>query len=230
MLFRQLHLHTAHLRELTDFYGRVLGFECAAGDDLLTIKAGKTNLEFLPGREDCYYHFAFNIAPNKIHDCLKWLSLRSKVLPHEGKSIVHFEAWKADAVYTLDTAGNVVEFIARKSLPPSYTLGFDPKQDVLSVSEIGCPVRSISAFRDTVARAGVPIYSGGLRSFCALGDAVGLFIAVDHEKKWWMPTQIEAKAYPFSLWFVQGENEYKMEFGDRVIIERSGPFTTPPSK
>lgn len=230
MLFTQLHLHTAHLRELSDFYGRVLGFECAEESNSLSIKAGKTDLRFTGGGKDCYYHFAFNIASNKISQCLKWLSLRSKVLPHEGKSIVHFEDWAADAVYTLDSAGNVVEFIARRGQPASYTIGFDPQQDVLCVSEIGCPVGEISVFGDAVARAGVPVYSGSLHAFCALGDPEGLFIAVDGEKKWWMPTQIKAKAYPFSLKFVQGENEYEMEFGDRAVIKPSGPFTTSPSR
>jgi len=217
MLFTQLQLGTAHMQDLSDFYGRNLGFGCDFSEDRFSVKAGKTNLVFTPCQEDCYYHFAFNIASNKIQSCLKWLTLRSEVVPYQGRSVVHFDNWNAEAVYTLDPGGNIVEFIARQDMPASDTVGFDPKQDVFSVSEIGCPVENISGFRDAIAQANIPIYSGSLRYFCALGDPQGLFIVVDGDKKTWMPTEVEAKAFPFNTRFTQHDKVFQLEFGNRTV-------------
>lgn len=212
MLFTRLQLYTTHIESLHRFYAQTLGFRCHLEPGRLLIRAGKTELIFTENDQDCYYHFAFNIPSNKIRECLEWLAPQNTVLPHEGDVIVPFPAWNAEAIYTLDRGGNIIEFIARQDIAASNDPGFSVARDVLNVSEIGCPVESIPEFQKAIAETHVSVYSGGSKYFCAMGDAEGLFIVIDAGKKTWMPTEIEAKAFPFTVWFEQDHSSIEMYF------------------
>ncbi len=87
-----------------------------------------------------------------------------------------FPDWNAHAVYYLDAAGNILEFIARHNLPTATQQPFS-WQSILSVSEIGLATPDVRDFCQQLnTRLGLERWRGNDTDFAAVGDEEGLFI------------------------------------------------------
>lgn len=215
MRIQRLDLFAHDLQALGSFYER-LGLVCKPSVGALSISCGETQLNFHQSEEKPNYHFAFNIPANRLQACHDWLGAHADLLPFEGSTVIDFPNWKAQSVYALDPAQNIIEFIARKDVGPGSEAGaFQPGTELLNISEIGCPVQRIPDFRDAISMAQVPVYSGGDQYFCALGDEHGLFIVVDPGKEFWLPTELKAVAYPLQCVFQQNDEVYTLEFSSQ---------------
>ena len=153
----------------------------------MTFQAGWTELTWRsgPGTGN-HYHFAFNIAPNRVEAAHTWLRERVEILKGpDGNELIEFADWNAKSLYFLDPAGNVAEFIARRALPDSEEL-------ILCVSEVGV----VGMEHELLSQK--PYLGMTSDSFVARGDEEGMLIIVK-EARPWFPTQIPAQRASMSV-------------------------------
>jgi catechol 2,3-dioxygenase-like lactoylglutathione lyase family enzyme len=197
----ELKLLTDRLAPLRRFYAESLGFPIRGEwPDEFSVRAGATTLTFLAAPSGMHptYHFAFNIAENRIGDAREWVAGRAPILAHAENETTYFPDWNAHSVYFSDPAGNVVEFIARHNLANASARSFYAHA-VLGVSEIGVPVADVDAM--------LSILSAGIRErvwdrtgsrFVAIGDEEGLLIVVPDSHEWF-PTARRVGIWPIVM-------------------------------
>lgn len=199
MRILEVELPTAALAAQRAFYGDALGLDVERETgDRVTLRAGATRLTFVAADDPGALHFAFNVPENRIEDAADWLAARAPLVPGpSGERVLDFSGWNADAVYCVDPAANVVELIARHSLPNASDDPFGP-QALLELSEVGMPVDDVPT---TVAylegEVGIPLWDGDRRGFTALGDDHGLFIVVPKGRDWF-PTDRPGTTQPLT--------------------------------
>lgn len=181
------------------FYAETLGLPVRRLNRSVVVPIGSTEVVFSPDPLATPYHFAINIPSFHEKEALQWLQHRVELLPFQGQALVDFPAWSAKAMYFYDPAGNIVELIARRNLGLRAPLPFSAKS-LLEVSEIGMAPDSIEETYHTLHKnCAMEIFDGNLDTFCAIGDEYGLFIAVDKQRKLWMPTDDEVFSSPFAV-------------------------------
>lgn len=183
-----------------NFYAGVLGFPVELNDEAgLALRVGSTLLRLIPGEVAGPYHFAFNVPRDRLEQARAWLEERVTLLTNEGgEAVFHSDDWNADITYFRDADGNILEFIARHTLPTPTGTAFGVA-DVLSVSELGVAVPDVpGAVRDLSGQFGLPVYGGVSPTFTALGDEEGLLIVVPVGRGWF-PTGEPACRLPFPL-------------------------------
>lgn len=199
--FLRLRLRTSHLEEQRDFYRDRLGLPIVAEThDFVTIRAGNTELQFVHSEVagHPYYHFAFNIPENKLDAAITWMRSRAPLVQRRGTDgpIFHFAHWNAHAIYFFDPAGNIVEFIARHTLPNSAAGAFDVP-DILYASEIGLVVPEVpQAVAALKGRLGIEEYVGVSNVFAPVGNEYGLFIVVQTGRTWFGTENLAAAVFP----------------------------------
>lgn len=200
-------LRTASLSILQHFYREVMGLEAERKDRSLSLKIGRSQLVFeQAGSGAPFYHFAINIPANKIGEARAWMRGRAELLWMEDyrSEIAEFVNWKAQSIYFLDPAGNIVELIARHELHNEESGPFSAEQ-WLSLSEIGLvyPVNEIdSATKRLLEQFGLSWFSRQppFPQFKAIGDDEGLFIAVTEHRHWY-PTRVPSRIFPLQVSF-----------------------------
>jgi catechol-2,3-dioxygenase len=184
------------------FYTSVLGLPLHMNDrNTLDLGAGTSRLLFRRSvNKRPVYHFAFNIPHNKIEEAATYMSERTQLIPHEGKTIIDFAAWNAFALYFYDNNGNIIELIARADLANSTNNPFSGSQ-LLCLSEVAVVTDDVSKTCKLVkARADIDPYikQPVHENFAALGDAHGLII-VSAKHRHWFPTEQPAQHYPVKV-------------------------------
>lgn len=201
MKIKSVSLKTGKLSALLRFYTDTLGLDLPSQkDDAFTINAGETQITFEQSSDhpDAFYHFAFNIPENRLDDCIAWLEGKAELITLDGEHIFDFKAWDAHSVYFYDPAGNIIEFIARHRLNNSSNGRFSAKS-ILSVSEIGMPVKDVRKFYERLYdELDLPLFTGDLKTFTAAGDDNGLIIIVPEERHWF-PDCPRAEIFPISI-------------------------------
>ncbi len=200
---RHLRLRTAVLPEMREFYRKKIGLPIIAEKpESFTMRAGGTTIEFVRSAEanSPFYHFAFNIPENKLEKAIAWMEGRAPLIPQRstGNIIFHFAHWNAHAIYFNDPAGNVVEFIARHTMPNAARGDFG-LPDILYASEIGVVVPDVPLAADALKnRLGIRDYAGTSATFAPLGDERGLIIAFPIGRNW-LASNIPTAVFPAEL-------------------------------
>lgn len=203
MKIKHLTLDCANLQEQKYFYTKKFAFEILdESDEHLTLKMGSSHLTFRENRlNKAYYHFAFNIPYDAIPKAANWLDKKVVIIETDDGKIKDFSNWEALAIYFLDPAGNIVEFIGRKRVKANTRTVFNEK-DVINISEVGLPVFQVNEAYDMIHRkAEIEKFDCKSSTFCACGDDNGLFIIVDRAEKLWYPTDEAAKTFPMEVVF-----------------------------
>lgn len=210
MHITELTLYTPQLLAQKEFYIKTLAFSLVEeSSNSFVIQCGYSRLRFVNHPVKTQYHFAFNIPSNQIKPALEWIKKRAKLLPFEGKEIIDFPDWNAEAVYFYDTDLNIVEIIARKNLEMNSNQTFS-SQSIQCISEVGIPTLNLKSLHDTLNKVlKAEIYSGNFHRFCAIGTETGLVIGIDYTVKKWIPTMEVAHPYPLSF---ELENDQKRRF------------------
>ena len=201
MRIYRLDLWTTDLAALRPFYADLLQLPVlSATAAILSLQAGHTRLTFTPAPAGWHgrYHFAFNIAPDHFAAAKVWLATRVPLIRDStGADEFYSENWDADMVYFYDPAGNIVEWIARHTLPPDAT-PWPAIPTPLGISEIGLGTPDVpQAVASLAATLGAPIYRGpGSATFTPVGDEDGLFIVVQAGRIWFPDTGIPADRSP----------------------------------
>lgn len=214
MQFDALRLRTTHLAAQRVFYTETLGLPLHVEDaTAFTVQAGATRLTLAASPDFTgAYHFAFNVPRSLFASARAWIAARTPLL-REGERDAFVSTsggWDAEMTYFRDAAGNIVEFIARRTLPDDATGAFGPEM-IRCVSEIGLPVADVPAQSAALAATlGAAPYGEQSDTFAPVGDEHGLVIVV-REGRPWFPTQTAATDAPVHL-TVQGgaTGEYRV--------------------
>ncbi|MDH3648219.1 MAG: hypothetical protein OEQ53_00965 [Saprospiraceae bacterium] len=208
MKIEALHLYSRDLGQMQEFYVDELGMtQGDSGEDHFSLQCGDSVLHFWQRDDAKPYHFAFNIPSNLIKEALIWMEDRVPPIRFEGRSIIDFPAWNAQALYFYDPDFNIVEFIARQDVEKESSAYFDARQ-VISISEIGMVTDDIEALYVALNEIKpLPIYDGTFTSFCAMGDPQGLFIVVNFLRKKWFPSGDEMYRTDFVI-----EGDFNVEY------------------
>jgi hypothetical protein len=189
---------------LAGFYEKQLELPVNLNRSSSEIVMGSSRLVFNQAAigQDPFYHFAINIPANKIEEARDWLSARVELIrmADYNSDIADFRNWNAKSIYFFDTAGNIVELIARRDLNNDNDEPFSSNQ-FLSVSEIGVvyPVEHIQKNTETLIQRYELTYfdkQPPFPQFKAVGNDEGLFIIVSEGRNWY-PT--EKRSGLFSL-------------------------------
>lgn len=193
-LLRRITLGAPDPGALLPFYASTLSLPASYDPrtNTLTIRAGGSELRFIPAAPGSQpvHHFAFDVPRNLIDAAQSWLAARTPLIPNRdtGSPRARFPSWNAEAVYFHDPAGNIGELIARHDLPNDRPAPFSPEH-ILHLSEIGLPVRNVTAAAERLMRAfDLPCYPDPSApvspDFTALGDERGLLILVPESRPW----------------------------------------------
>lgn len=212
MNIKRLELLTVDLVSQREFYTNILELPARLDESGLHIQAGTTEIVFTQAPADFVgaYHFAFNI-PNNLYQAAKdWITARIPLLKdNSGKEDFHSNTWNSDSIYFLDAAGNVLEFIARYTLPNPANGDFG-SSNILNVSEIGLPSENVIAWANELcAKLGLSTYKQEPNeTFTPVGDENGLFILPIQNRIWMPDSGVPAKMLPVKVsgdgWQVSG--------------------------
>ncbi|HRQ23296.1 MAG TPA: hypothetical protein PLF42_07705 [Anaerolineales bacterium] len=197
MLIKRLELLTLDLIAQRDFYSTVLDLPTHLENDTLFVKAGRTDLSFKQAPADWTgaYHFCFNIPENQFAHAKAWLSARIPLVEDDkGNNQFQSKTWNSSSIYFKDTAGNILEFIARHNQQNAVHAPFDSGQ-ILQISEIGLASQDVIAFaRELCERLGVSVYKQEPKAdFTPIGDEDGLLILPVENRIWYPNTGIPAR-------------------------------------
>jgi catechol-2,3-dioxygenase len=203
MRIEEVELLTGDVAALRDFYAGVLKLPAQLADGVLSVQAGRSRLTFkqAPAGWEGFYHFAFNIPENQLKEAKAWISSRVPLIRDQaGEDEFDFESWNAHSIYFRDPARNILEFIARHSLPNRSGEPFD-EEGVLSISEIGITSEDVlETVHMLEERLGIEVYDGPpSETFTAIGDENGLLIVVKRGRVWFPDTGQTADLYPVTV-------------------------------
>lgn len=219
MHLKEITLQTKNISALHNFYRNTLELPVKyINEKQIVVTAGESKLIFEETNSEVnpFYHFAFNIPSNKLGESIHWLQNKVELLWLEDyKSFVaDFVNWHAKSIYFLDSAGNILELIARFDLDNKETESFSCKQ-FLNVSEIGL----VLANEDFDKKAKYILYDYQLNyfpkqppfpHFRAVGDDEGLFIIVP-ERRNWFATEMSSSIFPLKILFSDNGNEMELK-------------------
>ncbi len=195
-LIKGLKLETASpLSTMRTFYEKTIGLNILAHSSKeLTIQAGQSTITFIQTSKQDYrpfYHFAFNIPENKIYKAMEWQKKRTPLVnPRPNihrdpmKDVSDFSHWNAHAIFFLDPAGNLVEYIARHDLKNGASGDFSVR-DILYESEIGFIVSDVlAAGNHFLQNLNLKEYRPGSDGFWPIGDEHGLLLMIGQGVVW----------------------------------------------
>lgn len=213
----QLHrviLKTGSIEKTKAFYTQTLGLDVVTETkDSISFSVGRSTLCFeLKEHTDAFYHYAFNIAENKLEEAMKFIEQKGvPILDFKGERFADFTNWNAKSFYFHDNNNNIVELIARYDLGYTTDQPFD-KNALKEISEIGFVVEDVRQSASILQRDyNMPLFSKGPEKddFMVLGDDHGL-ILLSAIGRGWYPTDIPATPYPVSVHCDHGYLELKL--------------------
>jgi catechol 2,3-dioxygenase-like lactoylglutathione lyase family enzyme len=189
-------LLSSNLEVQQQFYTETLGLPLIAGDaGSFAVQAGQTRLSFrATARQAGPYHLALDVPEHRFEEALNWVRSSVPLLTQDGQETFFFEDWDAHSLYFTDPCGNILELIARHTLPRPQHAGL-----LVNISEVGVAVSDVL---DTVkhlrSALGVGRYGEGSASFSPAGTHEGLLILVQ-EGRLWFPTTHAALPLPLQI-------------------------------
>ncbi|WP_047981880.1 VOC family protein [Ornithinibacillus contaminans] len=205
MEIQSLVLHTNDIQEMKKFYLDLLQFPLVNEDkDSFCIKVGTSQLVFTSKnvKGNPYYHFAFNIPSNQFSEAKAWVKERVELSLEDGSDEVYFENFLAHALYFYDPAGNIVEFIARGSIPVEATEPFS-SASIINISEIGLTVDDAIRVGSELIDNGIPIRDNRPLSTTSLNfmgeNANGIFIILNQPGRRWIFSDKLSAVFPIEI-------------------------------
>lgn len=219
MHIKAVHLKNDNLPAVHDFYAHTLELPInSMSDTRLSIQVGTSELVFTHGNP-AQYHLAFNIPQNAFLAGKTWISNRTGLIPTvNDKDEMNFTAWDAHSAYFYDSAGNVLEIIARHRLKNDSQAAFSGRS-LLNISEIGFGVTDVEATTDLICdKFNLPVFDGdGSDVFTAIGNNNGLLIVVPLGREWFPNSRVDAEDLPLKIVFEHG-SAHTLELPDVPVM------------
>jgi catechol 2,3-dioxygenase-like lactoylglutathione lyase family enzyme len=205
MRFRHVRLHAAarRLPALTAFYGDRLGLELAGtGESSLAVSVGETQLDFVAGDGQPFYHFALLAPGNRFAELLEWARERTELLPDRtsGDVVFDFTNWEARACYFHDPGGNIVELIAHRGIGETAREGPFAGEELLGLSELGLVGSTAELASVLEGELGLELWAGTVEvgRLAFVGEKARTLI-LSPEGRPWLPTGRPAEAHPIEI-------------------------------
>jgi len=215
-IFKAVTLHTNQLNELKDFYQNTLDMLVVDETlDFFTLQIGKSVLTFKESHLPATYHFAFNIPGNHMSEAKKWLQARVKLNQEDGNDEIYYKSFDADAIYFDDPAGNVVEFIGRRT---KYSEADFTISSLLDISEMSITTPHVLEVAEKIQELGVTSRnheSVEADSLNFLGKYDTYMILVPPKRRWYFSTQI-SETFPLKIILLNGHS---------ILIDKNGIMT-----
>ncbi|MFJ8260574.1 VOC family protein [Rummeliibacillus sp. NPDC094406] len=164
MKIEKVSLQVSNFEQTVKFYQDILQFKMITfNTNYAAFQIGESILELNKDHEDnaYYYHFAFNIHANLFPEAKKWLSTRLTLLKEDNLDEIDFDGKsQANACYFEDPAGNIVEFIARRTTSPISDDKEFSSDHILSISEISLTTANVRETAGKLDKIGIPIRDG----------------------------------------------------------------------
>ncbi|MFN0200388.1 MAG: VOC family protein [Bacteroidia bacterium] len=212
-----LTLQTKDLMGTKKFYQDILGFQkLAESEKHLVFQVGSSSLifELVEESNAPKYHFAFNIPINKMDEAISWAIQKVDLLENDKKeTIIHFENWKAKAIYFFDTNRNIVELICREDLNYTTDSAFSA-ESIFNISEIGLVVDyPLQTSAEIIEKTNTCFFDKGPKreDFAALGTDAGLFVISNPHRNWY-PTKDRAEKHKVRAKIKVKEEIFELEF------------------
>ena len=189
-------LLSPNLEAQRQFYTETLGLPLVSDNTgIFMVQAGQTRLSFrAAARQAGPYHLAFDVPEDRFEEAWSWLHPSVSLLTQGGQEIFFFEDWNAHSLYFTDPGGNILELIARHTLPRAHHADL-----LVNISEVGMAVPDVlDAVEHLRGALGVGGYGEGSASFSPVGTHTGLFIVVQAGRPWF-PTAQAAVSLPVSI-------------------------------
>lgn len=198
MKLKEVHLLSDDLNDTQIFYEtKLLCSPIEKTGMRLVFQFGPSKLIFhLSQQQKPYYHFAFTIPCNQLHESFEWVKKNLEPVRVADGFFVRFDAWKASSFYFFDNNGNLLEFIAREDLNNISHHAFSTAS-LASISEIGVVADKAEEFANMLINEhDLQLYSKQPMqpNFAALGDDEGLLIIASKNRNWY-PTDLPAKNF-----------------------------------
>ena len=180
---------------LQDFYEERLSLEPQEAG----WKVGETELVFVPGPGEPFYHFALLVPGNRFGAAFEWIGERVELLrdPASGEVVFDFDNWDALACYFHDPAGNIVELIAHRGIDESEKDGPFTAPELVGLSELGL-VGDKRELAMALHAIGVEQWDGTTEEperLAFLGEKARTLI-LSPAGRGWLPTGRPAEAHP----------------------------------
>ena len=216
MYIEKVKIFSPHFEEQYDFYCNQLLLSCIEkNENYFCLKIGRSILEIQKTNEHpgSAYHLAFNIEPSLFLDAANYLRQKNiPLLENEGTVLIDFPDWNARSIYFKDADQNILEFIARYNLQPRQYKRLFNSDDILSISEVGVPVKEPVDFLLTLqSNTAIDVWKSYGEGFNAAGDEEGLLIIVKEKHKWF-PTETLAEQLPAEIIIQQAGRHF--EYGN----------------
>jgi len=210
MKFKEIKLLTKDIEANIDFYYKTLGIPIVSrSKDSVTFQIGKSCLSFMKAETnmDPYYHFAFNITQNKVHEAINWLRNKGiEINKVNNNDVVYSQTWNSDSIYFYDSTGNIVEFIARHNQTGEKSDEFNI-HDLINISEIGLPTNDVVTLtRFIQEHFNEQVYISSDSLFSPIGDEEGLFILSSVDRKW-LGSNKKVEIFPLEVVIVSSREE-----------------------
>ncbi|MFZ9858920.1 MAG: hypothetical protein ACO3F2_11385 [Roseiflexaceae bacterium] len=179
-----------------------------------SITVGYTTLRMTPSSHTHAYHYAMAVPANSVSAAARWCQQQQipLIAGVNHPLIYQFEEWGMQAIYFLDGAGNVAEFIGAYDATLPACNEFDLSM-IHSVSEIGLVTPHVTTIanvlKDTYALESFYSYN---HTFHPVGDAEGRVIIVEPSREWYPSTGVFSTCDPLELTFVVNNCTYHAQW------------------
>ncbi|AIY04290.1 beta-lactamase [Planococcus sp. PAMC 21323] len=226
-MFKKVILYTNQLEDMKGFYEYQLGFRIVEEDDTsFTLSMGESQLVFRESDRAAVYHFALNIPGNQFTLAKSWTSERVTLNRQEGMDEVFYANFDADAFYFQDPAGNVVEFIARRSVDRMANFTVD---SILNISEVSITTTYVEEVGELIEDMDIPVRgSKGIeaKSLNFLGSGHAFILLVEPKRIWYFSKQ-KSETHPLSIELTDGrqiniteEGRFQQEKSANPILDK----------
>lgn len=214
----KLTIYTSNIKDQLEFYRDELGFDIDKySKDSFEIIAGYSRLRFEFRENATPYHIAFHIPDRQEEVALEWLDNIVPVIGFNDDKIVDFPNWQAKSIYFYDRDKNIMEFISRRDFSKPGSAIFN-SGNVIGVAEIGLVTQHIKEkFKKLNLECGLAQFDGDFERFCAIGEASGLLITINNEKKDWFPTNDKAYSSDFKLKFEHHSKTFQLNYSQNEL-------------
>lgn len=214
-MFKKVTLYTNQLEDMKGFYEYQLGFRIVEEDETsFTLSIGESQLVFRESERAAVYHFALNIPGNQFTLAKWWAGERVTLNRQEGMDEIFYANFDADAFYFQDPAGNVVEFIARRSVDRMGNFTVD---SLLNISEVSITTTHVEEVGEAIENMDIPVRGNkGIdsKSLNFLGSGHTYIILVAPKRTWYFSKQ-KSETHPLSI---------ELSDGRQIDITEEGRF------
>ncbi|MGH2318917.1 serine hydrolase [Planococcus sp. SE5232] len=226
-MFKKVILYTNQLEDMKGFYEYQLGFRIVEEDEAsFTLSIGESQLVFRESERAAVYHYALNIPGNQFTLAKWWASERVTLNRQEGMDEVFYANFDADAFYFQDPAGNVIEFIARRSVDRMGNFTVD---SLLNISEVSITTPYVEEVGERIEEMDIPVRGNkgiDAKSLNFLGSGHAYIILVAPKRTWYFSKQ-KSETHPLAIELTDGrqititeEGRFQQEKPANPIMDR----------